>query len=71
MKDFPYEHNRWDVWLGKFEAVLRTLYWWKATAHIETDFAPPRLIEWVPTEAAMGRLYDDPPQPVAEWVRSG
>ena len=71
LRDFPDEQDRWDVWLGKFERVLRGLYWWKATAHFETDFGPPRVIEWVPTDAAMGRLYGDPPQPVSEWVRTG
>ena len=24
----PSERSVWDVWLGKFEAVLRRLYWW-------------------------------------------
>ncbi|MDG3004387.1 hypothetical protein [Paludisphaera mucosa] len=70
IKDDPYDRILWDEWLGKFEQVLRRLYWWSAAAHIETDFGPPRTIEWAPTEAAMGRLYDDPPQPVSEWVRS-
>ena len=70
IKDEPSDRGIWDVWLGKFERALRGLYWWSAVAHIATDFEPPRVIEWVPTEAAMGRLYDDPPQPVAEWVRS-
>jgi hypothetical protein len=70
IKDEPFDRGIWDVWLGKFERVLRGLYWWSAVAHIATDFEPPRLAEWVPTEAAMGRLYDDPPQPVGDWVRS-
>jgi hypothetical protein len=69
MKDDPYDPGIWGVWLGKFEAVLRRLYWWSALAQIDTEFGPPRVFEWVPTEAALGRLYDDPPQPVAEWVR--
>jgi hypothetical protein len=71
MKEFAEERDRWDVWLGKFERVLRALYWWKATAHIESDFAPPRLIEWLPTEAAMRGLYGDPLRPVTDWVRTG
>jgi hypothetical protein len=70
VKDDPSDRGVWDVWLGKFEAVLRRLYWRSAAAHLATDFEPPRAFDWVPTEAAMGRLYDDPPRPVAEWVRS-
>jgi hypothetical protein len=70
IKDEPNDRGIWDVWLGKFETVLRQLYWTSAVAHITTDFEPPRVIKWTPTEAAMGRLYDEPPQAVSEWVRS-
>jgi len=28
------------------------------------------VFEWVPTEAALGRLYDGLPVPVGEWVRT-
>jgi hypothetical protein len=70
IKDDPRDRGVWDVWLGKFEAVLQRLYWWSAVAHLSTDFEPPRVFEWVPTEAARGRLLDDPPEPVSEWVRS-
>jgi hypothetical protein len=70
VKDDPDNRGVWGVWLGKFERVLRGLYWWSAVAHLSTDFEPPRVFEWAPTEAAMGRLYDDPPRPVTEWSRS-
>jgi hypothetical protein len=70
IKDEPRNRGIWDVWLGKFENVLRQLYWWSAAAHLDTDFEPPRVFEWLPTEAARGQLYDIPPQPVTEWVRS-
>ena len=70
IKDEPSDRGIWDVWLGKFEAVLRQLYWLRAVAHLETDFEPDRTFEWLPTDSAVGRLYDDPPQPVTEWTRS-
>jgi hypothetical protein len=70
IKDDPANPSIWDVWLGKFESVLRRLYWWSASAQIETEFGPLQVFEWVPTEAARGRLYDDPPQPVVDWMRS-
>ncbi|MFO0952960.1 MAG: hypothetical protein U0835_17770 [Isosphaeraceae bacterium] len=70
IKDDPCDRAVWDVWLHKFERVLRGLYWWSAAAHIATDFEPTRVVEWLPTDAAMGGLYADPPQPVTEWVRS-
>ena len=70
VKDDPDNRGVWGVWLGKFERVLRCLYWWSAAAHLATDFEPPRVLEWVPSEADMGRLSDDPPRPVTESVRS-
>ena len=70
LKDEPTNRGIWDIWLGKSEAVLGRLYWSSAVAHVHTDFEPPRVFEWVPTEGALGRLYDDPPAPVSEWVRS-
>jgi hypothetical protein len=70
VKDDPNNRGIWDVWLGKFETVLRLLYWWSAVVHLETDFEPPRVFKWVPTDAAMGRLHDEPPQPISEWVRT-
>jgi hypothetical protein len=70
LKDEPHDRGVWDVWLSKFEKVLRRLYWWSATLHLQTDFEKPRIFEWTPTEAAMARLYDDPPQPITEWSRT-
>jgi hypothetical protein len=70
VKDDPTDRGIWGVWLGKFEAVLRRLYWWSALAHLDTNFEPQRVFEWLPTEAAVGRLRCDPPQPAGEWARS-
>ena len=70
IKDEPSDRGIWDIWLEKFERVLRGLYWTSTVAHLTTDFETPRLFEWVPTEAATRRLYDDPPAPIGEWVRS-
>lgn len=70
IKDDPSNRGIWDVWLGKFEAVLRRMYWSSALAQINTDFEPPRIFEWVPTDEASTRLRDDPPQPVTDWIRS-
>jgi hypothetical protein len=70
IKDEPCDRSIWDLWINKFEQVLRQLYWWSAAVHLSTEFEPPKLIEWTPTDAALGRLYSDPPVPVNEWVRS-
>lgn len=70
IKDEASDRGIWDEWLGKFEAVLRRLYWWSAVVHLATEFEPPRTFEWVPSEAALSLLYGDPSQPIATWVRS-
>lgn len=68
LKDDPVDPKIWDVWLGKFEAVLRRLYWFSVVAHVQTDNGPSKVFEWVPTELALGRLYDYPPVAVSKWV---
>ena len=70
LKDEPADEAVWEAFTAKFEAVLRTLYWQSAVLHLETDFIPHRTYKWLPTTAAIDRLYDDPPQPVTEWERS-
>ena len=70
IKDDPCHRDIWDEWLGKFESLLRQLYWWSTVVHLSTEFEPDRVFEWRPTEAAMVGLYAEPPQPIGEWVRS-
>ena len=70
MKDDPCHRDVWDVWLAKFEALLRQLYWRSALVHLSTDFEPDRLFEWQPTEVATAGLSAESPQPIGEWVRS-
>jgi hypothetical protein len=70
MKDEPSDRGIWDTWLIKFEKLLRQMYWLSTVAHIATEFEAPRVVEWLPTDAAIQGLYCDPPQPVTEWVRS-
>lgn len=69
-KDEPSDHAVWDTWLGKFEAVLRRLYWWSATLHLQTEFEAARVYEWLPTTAALHLMVGDQLQPVQEWERS-
>jgi hypothetical protein len=61
----------WDEWLGKFEAVLTSLYWTSVRLHVDRDFEPARQeYAWVPTAEAAALLRDDFPRPVASWERS-
>ena len=47
------DRGLWDVWLGKFEWVLRTRTGGRPR-RISTDFEPPRVVEWLPTDAGDG-----------------
>jgi hypothetical protein len=70
IKDDPQDVGVWDMWLGKFEALLRQLYWWSAIVHLSREFETDRTFEWTPTSESMDALRADPPRPVGEWVRT-
>ncbi|MEM8532206.1 MAG: hypothetical protein AAGF95_15280 [Chloroflexota bacterium] len=59
-----------DVWIVKFEGLLKRLYWFEATVHIKPEIDSPYLFTWVPkvspvsTHNRHGKLL-----PVTEWVR--
>jgi hypothetical protein len=59
----PTDRGCWDVWLGKFEALLRRLYWWSAVVHLETDFERECTFRWLPTERTVGLMLGDGPRP--------
>jgi hypothetical protein len=70
LKDEPGDRSPWDGWIGKFEALLRRLYWWSVTLHLITEFEPERVFRWLPSAVAVECMAGDPPQPVQEWERS-
>ena len=70
LKDEPQDRAVWEQWLGKFEAVLRRLYWWSAHLHLHTEFEPDQVYRWLPTPAAIDRAVGDPPRPIDEWERA-
>jgi hypothetical protein len=70
IKDDPQDRSVWDVWLDKFEGLLRRMYWFSARVHLETEFEPSRVFEWLPTKAARDGLFSDTPQPVDTWTRT-
>ncbi len=55
----------WDVWLAKFEGLLRQLYWDAVYVHLKTEFVGDYQYQWVPT--GVGDLLG----PVTEWEFSG
>lgn len=66
-KDNPYDPTVKDVWISKFEAVLRKLYWVSARVFIDSDFGD-RNIEWTPTNDAFLKIYDED-VPISDWER--
>lgn len=69
LKDEPGDRSWQDVWLSKFESLLRRMYWWSATVHLQTEFEPDRVFRWVPTADAIDQMTAEPPHPVGAWER--
>jgi hypothetical protein len=73
IKDDPSDVSlQWiEHWLGKFENLLKQLFWSSARLCIERDFSPQRCeYYWIPTDHARQGMLDDPPHPIATWERS-
>ena len=70
LKDDPYDRSVWDTWLGKFEGVIRKLYWFSVVAYVRTDFEPDRIYEWSPTDKAVRQMVAEPHRPITEWRRT-
>jgi hypothetical protein len=69
-EDNPMSRDWWDTWLGKFESLLRRLYWKSVVLHMESRIDGHRMFQWSPTVRAAGLLWADEPQPVGEWNRT-
>ena len=65
---WPADHRECVTgWIVKFENLLRTLYWFGANVHIETEFEQDRLFRYTPTQDAIDKMVADEPQPIAAW----
>ena len=70
LKDSPCENQWRDEWIGKFEDVLRRLYWFSATLHIIRELDPMQTYRWEATFESMSGLGSDPPEPTTKWTRT-
>lgn len=63
----------WDVWLGKFEALLRTLDWHEAHVYLETELWGAYHYVWKPVPDSEDKPVEgsEPAEPKPEWVFSG
>lgn len=58
----------WESWIGKFEEVLRSMYWMSATVHLETELSGKHTFNWV-AHGAGHRPTNDELKMVCEWER--
>lgn len=57
-------------WISKFEAVLSTLYWFEATAHVWTDYIDGAYqFWWKIGEKSLATYHNGDPQPTINWNR--
>jgi len=59
LKDDPDEERHWDLWLDKFELLLRHLVWVSAKVHIETDFRPERVYIYRSDSEALTKMREN------------
>ncbi len=58
----------WARWLEKFEALLRTLYWYEVRLHLITEAWGNYQYSWKPEGSW---LNGSQPQPIQKWTFSG
>ena len=61
------EHE-WEQWLGKFEQMLKRMYWVSATVHLETELSGKHTFSWESTGAGHNPS-DSELKMVCEWER--
>lgn len=58
----------WEHWVGKFESLLKDMYWVNAVVHLETEYAGLHTFVWECT----GLFHEPSEQPLhvrCEWAR--
>ena len=58
----------WSTWLDKFEVILRRLYWFSATVHLETELVGDHRYEWI---ANVNDWDGESIEPTTNWKFSG
>ncbi|MEQ9442744.1 MAG: hypothetical protein RIG62_27125 [Cyclobacteriaceae bacterium] len=56
--------SEWSQWLDKFELILKKLYWFSATVHLETELVGDHKYEWV---ANIDHWNNEKIEPTTEW----
>ena len=64
------EHE-WNIWLSKFESILKQLYWSSATIHLETVLVGNHKYEWVFDIDQIDNWISENPKPTTMWHFEG
>jgi len=64
------EHE-WEEWIGKFEMILKQLYWTSATIHLDTELVGSHRYEWVFDIGQTDNWTSDKPIPTVRWDFNG
>ncbi|ABG59641.1 hypothetical protein [Cytophaga hutchinsonii] len=68
---YKFVEYEWEEWLQKFEAILKTLYWTRATIHLETEFMGRFTYEWVIDFHQSDNWFLENPLPIQKWEFTG
>ncbi|MGK0308809.1 MAG: hypothetical protein ACI8RP_001775 [Urechidicola sp.] len=63
-KTLEYE---WDLWLDKFENILKKLYWWDAKIFVDFEVMGQYVYEWEIDLNKRENWWKDKPEPITEW----
>ncbi|MFA7554363.1 MAG: hypothetical protein WCY88_08945 [Spongiibacteraceae bacterium] len=61
------EHE-WEMWIQKFESMLKSMYWVSATVHLETEYNGRHTFTWEP-ESSFHEPNEDKLSVRCEWSR--
>lgn len=64
-KSLEYE---WELWLEKFESILKNLYWLDVIIHVEFEILGQYKYEWKITNQGLDNLWFKEPKPTANWI---
>jgi hypothetical protein len=61
--------QEWDEWLGKYEGLLKRLYWESSVVHLDTELAGSFRFDWSHTNSEA--ILSSPPQLPTTWNFQG
>lgn len=59
---------KWHTWLEKFEEILKQLYWFNVTIHVEFEVLGNYTYEWeIDTDQIMQKWHKEKSEPIVSW----